>query len=309
MRMLFAIFFMSSATFVDATHHVELSGGFGFGEQTYEENGYSDRKYGIDAVDFSAKFYFGPIEAERGPIREFGFLSQRSNVNLNMTRYSKELDADSNISFDGDGRSISGRFVFPRVPIFVGVAVLGADIEYSDGEKSELDGHGFLFGGYLTDLSALWFDYIEADTSSTDELYSERNREESSINYKHVSFLRGRQSLAWTLRLENSSTSSMSGYVDRKSLGGSLKFYITEKLGFGAGLRIDDYDINDRNYGLGVEGTGAVFTPEFSYDFHENVGMYINVRSEAITYEYESSFYDDESISEVIYSMGLNVRF
>ncbi len=301
---------MFSSVCAQADHYVELRGGFGFGELTYEDDDdwYDDNTLDVNTLDFVGKFYFYGASAERGPIAELGFLSQSPYMQLSLSQTSKDDSTNFYADRDINEQSFGGRFIFPDVPLFIGGAWVDESFEYSSGFERERQGYRIEFGGYVSDSSALWVERIasEIDMSS---LNGTRDETTTTINYKHINVLGGRKSLVWTLQFEESDAFDLISFAERRSIGGAIKFYVTEKIGFGAGMRMDDYTLNYSEAGSGIDVSGAVFTPEFSYDFDDNIGMYVNARSEAIIVEYSNSFGSDETISEVIFRIGLTGRF
>ncbi len=307
MRILMVIFLMLGALSAYADHRVEVRGSVGFGDFTIEQDNMDVSESDVDTLEFSAKVYLDQIASERGPLSESGFLSKSSHVDLYVSRYSRTRASTVNADRDIDEYSLGGRFVFSSIPVFVGGSLGDQEIDYSDSEALTGNKYRLEFGGYVTDTSALWLERVESRLEFQ-SIGLKRNHKTTSLKYRHINLLSSRKALVWMLHLEESDAVRVIGSYDRKSLGGSIKFYLNEKMGFGAGVRFDDYQA-DSVSGLDADLSGAVFSPEFSYDFHENVGMYVNIRSEAVVLDVSNSNNLDSDVSEVVYSVGLTGRF
>ena len=180
-------------------------------------------------------YYFNTVRTSLGPLGAAVFLDKSSFVRAAVT----EVD-------NGDSISLSSRFLLARQTIF--------ELSYTD---SDFDSSLELgLGKYLTDTSALLFNYVEGD--DVDSL---------GVNYTSFLPLAEGKSWAYDVGLAYIDAPSDSGLA----ISGGVTYYPQSNLGVGATANISSAGDFDRNeFGINgqyffnpsISGTVALLTQE-----------------------------------------------
>ena len=272
---------------------VEVDGNLGFGTLTYDSD-LGDSDYDIETAAFAARAYLGRVNSDNYPFREAGFLSKKSSISLKRSTYQEEdtpKDIERNIT------ELSARVVLPNPNFILGAGVVRGDYNPSFGNNLDRDGYSVQLGAYVSDWGAFWIEHREAEI----EFASPFDETETSFVFKQINKIGRVGHLVWMVKAGKSEELSIIGQSDKRSVGGNVKWYFNQKFGVGGGLQLDFYDAQI----LG-DAVGAVFMPEISYDFNENIGLFANLRSEAIIPDDSPT---DLEVSNVLSVFGVTARF
>ncbi len=150
------------ATSANATDKIDSSNTFQHEANVTFGSHTDDLDNGLWSIDY--RYYFKPVDVEKGPYALSGFLAQTSNIGA---QYAQVSTFDDSVSY-----SIDGRYVLES-NWFVGANYSKVDLDSEDSLiitlADDMSEYGFSFGYYFNDTSEVLFAY---QTSSSSGGYS-----------------------------------------------------------------------------------------------------------------------------------------
>jgi len=116
----------------------------------------SSESYSDGVWNGQYRYYFTPVNQEKGPYALSGFLAQTSNIG----GYYSKLNSD----FDVKSYALDGEYVFAD-KWYIGVRYQNSDSDFTI-TKSESDAYGVSLGYYFNDTSSVYVSYGKSDNTT-----------------------------------------------------------------------------------------------------------------------------------------------
>ncbi|MFL0810838.1 MAG: hypothetical protein K6L76_10520 [Agarilytica sp.] len=291
--LLSSAFLASSLSYAD--YQFEVDAALSFGGGTIDSGGF-ETDYDVSGANLGATVYIGSVSTGGVPLQEAGFLSKLSYGSLSMQNEDFDIDDSGDIS--DEFRTLAGRAVIADK------VILGAEYIKNERQNTFFDREstvlGFEAGAYLSDINTLVVSYSQEDIEWNDG--DEADVTSFGVSFEQVNRAGGSQYIAWNATLEKITYAYPDNFdQDDLSIGGGLTFYFNNSFGVGADLNTILIDSGE------YDGAQSTFSPHVTYEFNENVGVYLVTDSQAVFVEYDDG--EEYEESSVVYTFGVSARF
>ncbi|CAH0990348.1 hypothetical protein SIN8267_00440 [Sinobacterium norvegicum] len=268
-----------------ADFNLQVDGYFGGVEIDTDYTDIETENTGISAI-----YYLDSVSIDGKPIREAAFMGRQSKIGIGYMQ--DEITKPSYADFKSELYGVAADIRIGESPFRVGGG-------YGRHTNGDYDGDVFdlTFGWHVAELGLLSFTYSNesGDYGRVDvdqDLFSVGYKQIIKLNNSHLSVGGGASVGSVEEGLDDDDLSQVNGFV---------KWYVTEKFGFGGQLIVDSVD------GRYEDITTVQFVANASYDFNELIGVSVELGRGDINYD-ETGY---EEIEEDLFSYKLaaQVRF